>query len=145
MNDLKSKVLRTLSDSSNTNLHDIERLFIEGEMAVEDRTLMIRCEPPFSDWLHHYLSKTLGNTFIVESEEQNLRDLGMGMKFEDVNEYAASKADLVVRKVNNMIKNNVECCVVSVESVDCLGMVAELKIDDDSNLPVLECFRDIGG
>ena len=32
MNDLKS----TLNDSTNTNPHDIEHLFIEGEMAVED-------------------------------------------------------------------------------------------------------------
>ena len=40
------------------------------------------------------------------------------MKSEDVNEYAASKADLVVRKVNSTVKNSVECCVVSVESVD---------------------------
>ena len=69
-NDLNSKVLRTLSDSSNTNLHDIERLFIEGEMAVEDWTLMIRCEPPFSDWLRDYLSKTLGNTFIVSQKSR---------------------------------------------------------------------------
>ena len=54
-------------------------------MAVEDRALKIRREPPFTDWLCDYVSKTLGNMFIVKSQEQNLRDLGMGMKSEELN------------------------------------------------------------
>ena len=36
-------------------------IFSEGEMAFEHRLLTIKHEPPFSDWLHDYVSKTLEN------------------------------------------------------------------------------------
>ena len=142
--DLKSKVLRALNDPSNANVQDIEFLFSEGEMAFEHRSLTIKHEPPFSDWLRDYVSKTLGNKFIVESQQHNLRDLGMGIKPEELNEYAASKADLVVRRVKEKV-TSLDCCIVSVDvpSLKCLGMVAELKISDTSNIPVWECFRNM--
>ena len=72
--------------------------------------------------------------FIVKSQEDNLKDLeyGRGILAEEVNEYAASCTDLVIRRGKGKVAN-MECCLVSVDvhSVDCVGMVAELKINDN--------------
>ena len=69
--------------------------FTEGEKACDDKSLQVKHEPPFSDWLYQYISRVLGN---VESQEDNLRDLGYGLASEEINEYAGSRADLVIRK-----------------------------------------------
>ena len=34
----------------------------------------------------------------MESQGDNLRDLGYGLALEEINEYAGSRADLVIRK-----------------------------------------------
>ena len=144
MHDIKTKVMETVSNNSHVKLEEIESFFADGARALDKNSLVIKHEPPFSDWLHEYVTKALGNEFIVESQQDNLRDLGHGILAEEVNEYAASRADLVIRRDKGKA-TNAECCLVSVDvhSVDCVGMVAELKMDDNTNLPIWECFRNM--
>lgn len=144
VNDLKSKVLRAFNDTS-TFVQNIESCFNEGEMTVRLSSLTIKHEPPFTDWLCDYVTETLGNLYLVESQRANLCDLGLGIKAEELNEYAASKADLVVRRVKEN-ETYLDCCIVSIDVpplTDCIGMVAEMKIDDSSNTPIWECFRNM--
>ena len=82
MHDIKTKVMGPVSNNSNVKPEDIESFFPDGVRALEKKLLVIKHESPFSDWHYEYVTKVLGNEFIVESQEDNLRDLGHGIPAE---------------------------------------------------------------
>ena len=59
-------------------------------------------EIPFNRWLYNYIFATLDKTYIVETQEENLRELGPELVPTEINEYAASKADLMIRKEKSL-------------------------------------------
>ena len=70
------------------------------------KQLQVHYEPPFTDWLYHYVYKTIGCTYVVETQEENLKDVGMNIAAEEVNEYAKSRADLVTHFISSVPVEN---------------------------------------
>lgn len=126
----------------------IEYIFRQGKREYINQSLQINYEPPFTEWLLEYTFATLSRDFVVESQKENLRDVGEQMYPEEINEYALSKADLVIRRENSK-EDIMSCCMVSLVKDDICsidkvqGMVAELKLHDGSNKPIWECFRNM--
>ena len=58
--------------------------------------LKIDNEIPFNRWLYNYIFATLNKTYIVETQEENMRELGPDLVPTIRNEYAASKRDLMI-------------------------------------------------
>ena len=108
----------------------------------------INSEIPFNEWMYNYFVKALPDEYIVISRKENIENIGKVILPEEINEYACSKADLVIRKDKLVSTDIVECCMVSiiedVPAVDVItGLVGELKIDDDTDYPESECFRNM--
>ena len=60
-----------------------------------------------------------GSVFIVESQNDNLKDVSMEISPEEVNEYATSCADLVMRKDGGkQVEQPVKLAVVSLDNVE---------------------------
>ena len=131
--------------SGKVDATDIEVIFEEGFKESHKKEFVIKYKPPFTDWLYHYIHRTLGRNFIVESQDQYLRDIGCDIKTEEVIEYATSHADLMIRKEGG--GQPVVLAVVSVEIPkikDTLtGMVEEMKLDKLSNVAIWECYRNM--
>ena len=73
----------------------------------------------------------------------NMKSLGKGILPKEITEYAKSKAD-IIRKDQLIPPNTFKCCLVSV--IDDLPsvnwakrIVGEIKLDDESKYPELEC------
>jgi len=147
MEDLMSNLI---VDSSSVTPEGIKLAFTEGMRVLRERELKVKSENSFGHWLYDYVFKTLDNSFIVETQEENLREVGKGFIADHINEYAMSKADLVIRKAEllPLDDNPPKCCVIFVNDIPALevvsGMVAELKIDDETSY-VWECFRNMSG
>lgn len=109
--------------------------------------LTIENEVPFNQWLYNYVFITLDKRYIVETQEDNLKELGLNLVPEEMNEYAMSKADLVIRRDKLILDDDLKCMMVFVDGiagVDCVsGMVTELKVDDQTSAPVWECYRNM--
>jgi len=104
-------------------------------------------ERPYSKWLYNYVDKMLdGDSYIVESQEENLSKVLETYESEEVNEYLTSQADLVIQKVQtNPI---LQCCTVAIHEEDCRNkcvseLVAELKLSDSTSSPMWECFHNM--
>ena len=76
--------------SGKVDATDIEVIFEEGFKESHEKEFVIKYGPPFTDWLYHYIHRTLGRNFIVESQDQYLRDVGCDIKAEEVIEYATT-------------------------------------------------------
>ena len=64
---------------------------------------------------------------------------------EEINEYSRFKSDLVIRKdklPKSICSDTFQCCVVSVVD-EITGMVSEMKIEDETDYPENECFRNM--
>ena len=85
----------------------------------------------------------LGRDFVVRSQEENLKYLGMGEDLAptEINDYAASCADLVIYR--NKWNAELETCSVLIFE-DRSGLVTELE-NDVGDQPILECFRNMYG
>ena len=94
---LKQKLLQKVS-AGGINSVDVKVLIGEGKRVAKSKELVVNYEPPFTDWLYQYLHKRVGNDFIIESQEDNLKDIGKGISPEEINEYATSRADLIIRR-----------------------------------------------
>ena len=69
----------------------------------------------------------------------------MGLRFteSEINEYATSRADLVIKK-DQVATGDQKCCMIfTIQQTDITAMVAELKVDDSTTFPLLECFRNM--
>ena len=119
-------------------MRDTNKSF-EGKM--NDLRLTVDSETPFSRWLYKYIFATMDISYIVETQAENLRELGPGLISADVNEYATSKADLLIRNEKLVLNDKLKCVYISVDDhhcgagYDCIstlpcvsGMVAELQI-----------------
>ena len=62
-------------------------------IALEKKKLTIENEVPFNWWLYNYVFTTLYKKYIVEMQEDNLRELGSNLVPEETIEYPMSKAD----------------------------------------------------
>jgi len=83
--------------------------------------------------------KTLDKSFVVQKQTCNLIDLGSKFNATEINEYATSKADLVIKKDRSHVKEMVCCMVFSaVPSCNFSAMVAELKLDNTTIYPVVK-------
>ena len=75
---LKQKLLQKVS-AGGINSVDVKVLIGEGKREAKSKELVVNYEPPFTDWLYQYLHKRVGNDFIIESQEDNLKDIGKGI------------------------------------------------------------------
>ena len=125
---------------------------------MNDLRLIVDSETPLGRLLFKYIFATLDKLYIVETQEENLRELGPHLIPADINEYASSKADLVIRNEKSILNDGLKCVYISVDDhhcgagCDCIstlpcvsGMVAELKIDNGTSGPVWECFHNMSG
>ena len=69
-------------------------------------------------------------------QEDNLRELGSNLVPEEINEYAMSKADLVIRRDKLISDNDLKCMTVIVDVDGVSGMLTELKIDNQTSANV---------
>ena len=144
MEDVKEKLIQTVTGSGTIHKRDIEAAFEESKERKRQKEMKVGHEPPFSDWLYNYVFRTVGNRFIVETQKENLHDVGSGIAGEEVTEYAASTPDLVIRKEAAQQPHNIVIVSVDVSKVECItGMVAEMKTDNKNNLAIWECFRNM--
>ena len=63
----------------------------------------------------------------------------------EINEYLRFKSDLVIRKdklTKSVCSDTFQCCVVSVMD-KITRMVSEMKVDDKTDYPESECFRNM--
>ena len=134
--------------SGKVDTADIEDIFKEGFQESHKKQLPVKYEPLFTDWLYCYIHKTLDESFIVESQDQNLRDVCFDIAAEEVNEYA----DLVIRICRPGDKNGgggqpVTLAVMSVEipkvKETSTGMVAEMKLDSTGNVAIWEFYKNM--
>ena len=123
---------------------------------MNDLRLKVDSETPLGRWLYQYIFTTLDKSYIVETQVENLKELGPNLNPAEINEYATSKADLVIKKGKPVSSDRLKCAYVSVDDHHCgancvstvpsvSGMVAELKIDDETTGPVWECFCNMSG
>ena len=123
---------------------------------MNDLRLKVDSETPLGRWLYQYIFTTLDKSYIAETQVENLKELGPNLNPAEINEYATSKADLVIRKGKPVSSDRLKCAYVSVDDHHCGAncvstvpsvsrMVAELKIDDETTGPVWECFRNMSG
>ena len=112
------------------NANEIEYIFRQWKKEYISQSLQLNYEPTFTDWLFQYTFTSLSSSdFIVESQKENLRDVGRNIYEEEINEYALSKADLVIRR--NIVKEgSVSCCMVSPTNDDMDEGMARLQTDD---------------
>ena len=106
---------------------------------------MVSHEPPFTRWLYEYVYRTVGSQFIVETQRDNLKDVGEGLLAEKKYEYASSQPDLVIRRESSKEPLMIAMLHLDIPSIEenITAMVAELKLRDDSGVPVWECFRNM--
>ncbi len=108
----------------------------------------VNSEIPFNDWIYEYFVKVLPDEYIVVPRKENIKNLGKGILPEEVNEYAKSKSDLVIRKDQLVPPGVMRCCVVSVvkdvPTVEVIkGLVSEIKLTDEGDYPESECLRNM--
>jgi len=118
---LKQKVLEKMN-TGHVDSNDVEVIFNEGTYKRIERQMKVFHEPPFTQWLYEYIDSTIGDTFIVETQQQNLKDIGIGILGEEINEYAASLPDLVIRRDGSK-----EPLMVAVVSLDIPVALCSLK------------------
>ena len=78
----------------------------------------VNSETPFNDWMYDYFVKALPDEYIVTSRKENIKNLGKVILPEEINEYACSKSDLVIRKDKLVPSDMIKCCVVSIVEDD---------------------------
>ena len=99
--------------------------------------------------MYDYFCKKLPTEFIVEPpRKENIKSLGKGILPEEITEYAKSKADIIIRKDQLVTQDVFKCCVVSLtDDVPAVnwtkGLVGEIKLDDETEYPESECFRNM--
>lgn len=83
-----------------------------------------------------------------------MQDVGNNIRSDELNEYATSRADLVIRR-EKCNEEEMSCCFVSLNDdvpdvtndIPCIdgvcGLVTELKLSDESNHPICEYFRNM--
>ena len=71
---LKQKILQKLS-TGNFSSSDVEVLFHEEANKTTQKLLKISHEPPFTRWLYEYVYRAVSDVFIVESQQENLKDV----------------------------------------------------------------------
>ena len=101
----------------------------------------VNSEIPFNDWIYEYFVKALPDEYIVVPRKENIKNLGKGILPEEVNEYAKSKSDLVIRKDQLVPPGVIRCCVVSVvkdvPTVEMIkGLVSEIMREITPNRSV---------
>ena len=97
-------------------------------------------------------------TGYIKTQVENLRELGPGLISADVNEYATSKADLLIKNEKLVLNDKLKCVYISIDNhhcgagYDCIstlpcvsGMVAELQIDNRTSRPVWKCSHNMSG
>ena len=127
MINLKQKLLQKVS-AGGINSVDMKVLIGEGKREAKSKELVVNYEPPFTDWLYQ-------NDFIIESQEDNLKDIGKGISPEEINEYATSRADLIIRR--DGVKDPLILALLSLDIPQIeeppTGLVAELKVRNVGN------------
>ena len=140
---LKQKLLQKVS-AGGINSVDVKVLIGEGKREAKSKELVVNYEPPFTDWLYQYLHKRVGNDFIIESQD-NLKDIGKGISPEEINEYATSRADLIIRR--DGVKDPLILTLLSLDIPQIeeppTGLVAELKVCNVGNGNVLETCQQL--
>ena len=80
----------------------------------------VNSEIPINDWIYEYFSKTLLHEHIETSRKENVKNLGMGLLPEEINEYSKSKSDIVIHKdqlATSIFSDTFQWCMVSVNLV----------------------------
>ena len=82
--------------------------------------------------------RTVGSQFIVETQQDYLKDVGKGLLAEEINEYASSQPDLVIRRESSKEPLMIAMFHLDIPSIEenITAMVAKLKLRDDSGVPV---------
>jgi len=99
-------------------------------------------EIPHTKWLYEYLYKTLDKIFVVKSMQDNLKYVGTDFIASEITDYVCSPSDLIIH-ANKPMTNDPGLYLVSLipEIENVSELVSEIKEDDGSDYPVLECFR----
>jgi len=61
--------------------------------ALKETELKVKSEHSFGYWLYDYVFNTLDKSFIIEMQEENLRDMGKGFIADRINEYEGRFGD----------------------------------------------------
>ena len=138
-----NQALEQLTKADTYSRHCIEATLLRSRESLLRNKLRIQSEAPFNKWLYDYIFGTLDKSYVVEMQECNLKDVGLRFTESEINEYATSRADLVIKK-DQVATGDQKCCVIfTIQQTDITAMVAELKVDDSTTFPLLECFRNM--
>ena len=123
---------------------DVETMITEFKHDLFATVRSVKEELPLNRWLYEYLHQKLNpSVFVTEYREENIRGFP-DLNVAEVNEYATSKADLVVYKRLGEQFSTLKCCFISVSQIpDLCEMVTELKMSDQTSYPIWECFHNM--